>query len=411
MRHRWTIGKRIYGLAGFLALGLAGICTVAVLGTNSLHSACAAADKAAAELMGANPPPGAARAPGLAAEVQSTRLLLLGAGGLSLLIGLGASGFLVRRTNLGLGAVVNSVAAGAQQMAGASGQVSAASQSLAAGASAQSSSLEATRASLAALASMTQRNADHASKAGELSRLASQAADRGLTDLQVLSQTMQGIKDSSDQVAKIMKIMKEFACQANLLAFNVAVEATRAGKAGPGLAVVAAALRALAQSSASAAEETADKMEIARQRTNQGLQLSARVRQDWVEIAGQIQQVAQLAAKVSGASCEQCRGLDQVQTAVRQMAQVTRSNVARAASSAGAAAELTTRAEAMGAAMNELQQWAGGSQEARGQRPEGRRRKAKAPVPTPALGAGLPRPAKSNGGHPQIDIDGDAFAT
>ena len=207
--------------------------------------------------------------------------------------------------------------------------------------------------------------------------------------------------------------MDEFACQANLLALNVAVEAARAGKAGLGLAVVAEAVRALAQRSASAAQETADKMETARQRTNQGVQLSARVQQGWAEIAGQIKQVEQLVAKVSGASCEQCRGMEQVHTVVSQMAQVTRSNAASAETSAGAAAELTAQAEAMGAAMNELQQWAGGSQEARAQQPEGRSQKSKAPVrayPTPALGAGMLRPVESNGGHPQIDTDSDAFA-
>ena len=57
-----------------------------------------------------------------------------------------------------------------------------------------------------------------------------------------------------------MKNIDEIAFQTNILALNAAVEAARAGEAGAGFAVVADEVRSLAQRSAAAAKETADKI-------------------------------------------------------------------------------------------------------------------------------------------------------
>jgi methyl-accepting chemotaxis protein len=332
----------------------------------------------------------------LATSVRRTLSLLVAIGSLSLVIGLVASVLLVRRMNTVLNSVVDSVSTGTDQIASASGQVSASSQSLAEGASEQAASIEETSSSLEEMSSMAKRNADNANKVGELSKRANQTADRGLVDMESMSQAMQGIKESSDQVAKIIKTIDEIAFQTNILALNAAVEAARAGEAGMGFAVVAEEVRSLAQRSAIAAKETADKIETAIQRTSQGVEISTKVQNGLSEIVAQIKQVDQLVADVSTASREQCQGIEQVNIAVNQMDKVTQSNAANAEESASASEELNAQAETLRDAVGELNLLVGGSLTAGSQRSDIRGSEAKTRKTTLTL-AKKPSSAGPNG--------------
>src|SRR5258705_1808950 len=66
---------------------------------------------------------------------------------------------------------------------------------------------------------------------------------------------MNEIEQSARKISQIIGVIDEIAFQTNLLALNAGVEAARAGEAGRGFAVVASGVRALAQHSASAANE------------------------------------------------------------------------------------------------------------------------------------------------------------
>lgn len=234
------------------------------------------------------------------------------------------------------------------------------SQSLAEGASEQAASLEETSASLEEMASMIRRNAENAQRANALAKEARHAADTGGRDMQTMTAAMQDIKVSSDEIAKIIKAIDEIAFQTNILALNAAVEAARAGEAGMGFAVVADEVRALAQRSATAARETAAKIEAAITKTTQGVQISTRVAEGLGTIIEKIRQVDELVTAVAGASAEQSQGITQVNSAVTQMDKVTQRNAASAEESASAAQELNREAEVMKTAVAELLQLVGG---------------------------------------------------
>ncbi len=209
--------------------------------------------------------------------------------------------------------VIDELTVTSEQMSQASGQVTSMSQSLAEGSSQQAASLEETSASLEEMSSMTRRNADHAQQAKDLATQTRTAADAGAHDMAAMNTAMGAIKESSDNIAKIIKTIDEIAFQTNILALNAAVEAARAGEAGMGFAVVADEVRNLAQRSAHAARETAEKIEDSIRKSEQGVALSGKVSAGLTEIVTKARQVDDLVAEIANASREQSAGTGQVE--------------------------------------------------------------------------------------------------
>ena len=279
-------------------------------------------------------------------------LSLLGLG--SLIVAMAIAYMVARSISQPLQQVTANLSAGAAQTTDAAGHVSAASQSLAEGASQQAASLEESSASLEEMASMSKRNAENVHKANELARQSRTAADAAVTDIHAMSQAIGEMKASSGEIAKIIKTIDEIAFQTNILALNAAVEAARAGEAGMGFAVVAEEVRSLAQRSAQAAKETAAKIEGAITKTGQGVEISGKLARQLQEIVEKVRQVDQLVGEVDAAAKEQSQGIEQVNLAVGQMDKVTQSNAASAEESASAAEELNAQAATLKEAITQL---------------------------------------------------------
>jgi len=270
---------------------------------------------------------------------------------LALLLGI----FITRSLVKILTQTAESLSEGSDQVASASGQISSSSQSLAEGASEQAASLEETSASLEEIASMTKRNAENALSAKDLSSETRQAAETGSANMEEMNHAMADIQSASSNIAKIIKTIDEIAFQTNILALNAAVEAARAGEAGAGFAVVADEVRNLAQRSAQAAKETAEKIEDSISKSANGVAISGKVTESLSQIVNKARQVDELVAEIATASREQSQGIDQVNTAVTQMDKVTQTNAAAAEESASAAEELTAQAATLRELVADLQ--------------------------------------------------------
>jgi methyl-accepting chemotaxis protein len=185
---------------------------------------------------------------------------------------------------------------------------------------------------------------------------------------QEMRSAMDAIKESNDQVSKIIKTIDEIAFQTNILALNAAVEAARAGSAGLEFAVVADEVRRLAQRSALAAKETSEKIESAIARSNAGVFMSEKVAENLsivVHEANEVEKVLQnvvekvrkvdaLMGDISAASKEQTLGIDQINLTVGEMDRVTQSNAAMAEQTSAASQELSSQAETMHQAVEQL---------------------------------------------------------
>ena len=283
---------------------------------------------------------------GKASALLSVRLI--GAAlGLAVLLTIVLAWRVIGSTNRALNDITVNLDRGALETASAARQVSTSSQTLASGASEQAASVEETSTSLEQMSSMIRATAENAEKAKELAAEARSVAATGSMTMAEMTQAMSAIESSSAEVAKIVKNIDEIAFQTNILALNAAVEAARAGEAGAGFAVVADEVRSLAQRSAAAAKETADKIEAAITNSRKGSQCSANVEESLTQIADKVNSTDSLVSEIATAAREQAQGIEQINAAIAQMDKVSQSNSASAEESASAAEELDAQAETL----------------------------------------------------------------
>ena len=282
-------------------------------------------------------------------RLYSIALGLCGVAGLAAVIWLVTLGIhtKLRRT-------IEEIDGGADDTANAAAQVSAASQSLAEGASRQAASLEEASSSLEELASSAKRNAGNAQQANALMADAGKVVVSAQESMGRLNDAIGEIKKSSDDTAKIVKTIDEIAFQTNLLALNAAVEAARAGDAGKGFAVVAEEVRNLAQRAGEAARNTTALIDQAAKSSEKGVAIADETRTALATVAGSAQKIGVLISEISSASDEQATGVEQVNTAVRQMDSVTQETAANAEESAASSEELSAQAEQLKRVVNDL---------------------------------------------------------
>jgi methyl-accepting chemotaxis protein len=238
------------------------------------------------------------------------------------------------------------------QIKGATDTINTASKEIAAGnndlsqrTEEQASSLEETASSMEELTSTVKQNTENAKQANQLAISASDVAGKGGAVVGQVVTTMDSINESSRKIVEIISVIDGIAFQTNILALNAAVEAARAGEQGRGFAVVAGEVRNLAQRSAAAAKEIKTLIGNSVEKVEGGSKLVAQAGQTMEEIVTSIKRVTDIMSEITAATVEQSQGIEQVNTAITQMDEVTQQNAALVEEAAAAAESLEEQAQ------------------------------------------------------------------
>jgi methyl-accepting chemotaxis protein len=245
----------------------------------------------------------------------------------------------------GLNSTLNQTNLVVTQVAQSVDQIRSASEGLASNAQEQAAAVEEVSSNIERTDGQSKSSSENADAANQLVVQTSTLAAQGQQKMKSLTDAMGAIAQSSQEIAKIIKVIDEIAFQTNLLALNAAVEAARAGQHGRGFAVVAQEVRNLAERSAKAAKSTADLIEDAGKRTQEGVKVTNETGVALAEIVQNVVKVKDLVGEIAAASEEQSQSLAQINTAMNQVNQGTQSSSSQSEELASTADELGGLAE------------------------------------------------------------------
>lgn len=223
---------------------------------------------------------------------------------------------------------VRQVIEAADSVNGSASEISAGSHDLASRTESQASSLEETAASMEEITSAVHGTAGNAREARKLAEDARGVAQRGGDIAADAVKAMGAIEHSSRKISDIIGVIDEIAFQTNLLALNAAVEAARAGEAGKGFAVVASEVRSLAGRSSTASKEIKALIQESGEQVVSGSALVNRAGKSLEEIVASVQNVSNIIEQIAVASQEQSTGVNEINTTVAQMDEMTQQNAA-----------------------------------------------------------------------------------
>ncbi len=161
--------------------------------------------------------------------------------------------------------------------------------------------------------------AQNSGVASEMAQDCARAARNGHDAVRKSLEAIQRIQASSSKVSEIVRVIGDIANQTNLLAFNAAIEAARAGHHGVGFSVVAAEVRKLAERSSIAAKEIAGLIDESVQHVGQGATVSQSAATSFEGILASVERTASSVSTIAAATEKQRATADHVTGVIRDL--------------------------------------------------------------------------------------------
>ncbi|MCW2478731.1 methyl-accepting chemotaxis protein [Candidatus Symbiopectobacterium sp. NZEC135] len=200
--------------------------------------------------------------------------------------------------------------------------------------------LQQTAASVEQLTATIKSNADATLQASHFTQDVNRAVNSSEEAVGQVSATMAAITQSSARITDIISVLDDLAFQTNILALNAAVEAAHAGEQGRSFAVVAGEVRSLAQKSAASARDIAAIIDETLNTIRAGEHQVSHTHTSMGNILQQVQRVTNLMQEISLATQEQSHGLNQINSAVTKIDELTHQNTVLASQSHSATDQL-----------------------------------------------------------------------
>ena len=251
----------------------------------------------------------------------------------------------LRQVNINLTTIVRDVRTNVVQIRDATSEIASGNLNLSQRTEEQASNLEEIAASLEEFVSNMRQSEENAQQANQLAAEASVITSKGGQAISLVGNTMNEISASANKIVDIIGLIDGIAFQTNILALNAAVEAARAGEQGRGFAVVAGEVRSLAARSAAAAKEIKELIgeSIAKVDSGNSLVSGAVKTMDDIQLA--VSRVSQIMNELAMLVREQGRGLEQINSAVMNLDNMTQQNSAMVEEVAWASGNLAGQAE------------------------------------------------------------------
>jgi methyl-accepting chemotaxis protein len=180
--------------------------------------------------------------------------------------------------------------------------------------------------------------------------------------------TVGALGNGSDRVNEFVDTVSRIARQTNLLALNAAIEAARAGEHGKGFAVVAEEVRKLAEESGRAAKEIADTIGVVRDNIAAAVAAIGQGERDVRDVGGianeadralgtileGIRQIADLVAETASVSRSQSTTMETLTATMAGVESVATQASTRAEVASAAATQQTTALEGLSATSRQL---------------------------------------------------------
>ncbi|ADG93447.1 methyl-accepting chemotaxis sensory transducer [Arcobacter nitrofigilis DSM 7299] len=209
----------------------------------------------------------------------------------------------------------------------------------------QAASLEESAAAIEEITSNMKNSSNNIVQMNNYANEVSNSVTQGEDLASKTASSMDEINEQTQAIAEAITIIDQIAFQTNILSLNAAVEAATAGEAGKGFAVVAQEVRNLASRSAEAAHEIKELVENATEKTNEGKKISTDMINGYERLNKNIHNTLSLISEVSNSSKEQFSAMEQINSTINKLDQVTQQNAVVASEANHVANEVNKIAE------------------------------------------------------------------
>lgn len=225
-----------------------------------------------------------------------------------------------------------------------SGQLSAATAMLSAGAVSQASSIQILVGDVEDMADRIHRNSDNCGIVGEKLGDLEKLIHTGNEEMTELADAVKQIEQMSAGIQKIVNTIESIAFQTNILALNASVEAARAGENGNGFAVVATEVGNLATRASEESKKTEELIEQCLRLVSHSKKCADRTADCLGQIVDRTGEITGAFEKISEDTSGQDAKSRNIQNEINNISDVVQNNTATAQETAASTEELSEQA-------------------------------------------------------------------